>query len=523
MAIHRTWQLFDFPSDTMAATPEHPKGSESMPALEPPTGFPLPGFHKTKSNACFHRGIARPQSFGFPMSAKKGCAPLTPMKFKRQSLTGMKPIKKEEAQAALMAEKVDQLRGLHACCIVKTGHLFQADGYSAAPLQDSRELAMKLQDMTKLLETPNIFEFLTDEINQGILHVLELNILKPCADVPQQFVLCDQMAKLTTFNRSVYLALYNILALMIRKCEVKRFVEWLTPSILNSIVRCLDTPDEDEQAAVEGVVSLLCTSYQDRREDVYEYVMKRLQMCAYGVVPHYFVAPGLRFISANQKALMIVPKNPDEYVANILPLFRSSFLPVFARDLEEVSKLFYSNFDTLPYHVLGYLFEHWPVTDSSKVPCYLRHLGVLVPLLGTETIQAVTSDIFHELAFCVASPNYKVAMAALNLLSDRSFMSHFAEMSDELLPIVCAPIAEKGQYWHLDVARQAAITLQVIKDINQECCATLEQEYSQHVAVDGESKFPEETWMVVFEQAAASNLDFDVQAFKKQIESLRGK
>lgn len=504
------------------ATAESARASGSMPSVEPRARFGIPVVHKTKSSSSFRLGPSRPSSFRTPLRGNPGSTPLVPLNYKRQSLSAIRPLKVDDSPALVLEGKVEQLRTLPLQCILKTGRYFKGDGYSCISTKDSDELCAKLQSLAMILDTPNIFEYLSDDISEGILSVLSHDIFRSCTDAPPQFIFCDQIATITTCNKNVYLELYNILGKMIRNCKIDQFVKWLSPQILKNIVCCLDTPDAEEQAAVEGMIRALCTSFPDRRNQVYDYIMTRLQMCAHGLVPYHFVAPALRFIIDNQKSVLICPSDPFGYLNSIMPLFRSSFLPVFAAQMNEVSSLFYACFDFLPHHVLGYLFDHWPATDSSKVPCYLNHIGIIVPLLGSDTIQAVGKHVFSEISDAVASLNYKVAMAALNLLANRTFMSCFSDMGDVLFPIVYPFVIEKESYWHADVVRQAVTTHGVMRDLEPELCARLDKECSENVLVEAEMTFPVDEWTGILDAAVRTDPEISQEDVRARIELMRG-
>ena len=474
----------------------------------------------TKSSTAFNRLIGSSplrgglNSFGGPRTRSDGMK-MSPLKFKqRQSMNVLSP-KLCDSPPNHSQEQVHELLSLCSQCVVKTGRYFLADGYSIYKAADSFELLDKLVKMHRILEAPNIFEFISDTLAEMLLGVLSKDLLQDLPDVPKQFVLCDQIAKLTSYNKNVYLELIAILGLVVKNCKISQLVKWMTPAVLRNIVECMDTPDEQEQSAVEAVINSLCSSLPDSRAKVYNIVLKRLQMCAYGLAPYHFVVPGLRFVISNHKSLLICPTSPDVYVECIMPLFRCMFLPVFSMYLGQASSLFYSYFDELPGRVLVYLFKHWPETDSIKVPCFLNHIATIIPLLGSDTRESVAADVFGRLEWCVKSLNSKVLLAAYKLMVDRTFMSYFSDMSQQFLPLLYPHVKQALGHWDSDVDRQARVVLVALSEWNPDCYRELDE---ANETTPAPVTIPPDSWMCIFEQAKENDPELcDAESFKATV------
>lgn len=490
------------------SAPEGAAVSGSMSTPEQRPEMPHCNSHTTKSSAAFPRFQGSPlknglSGFAGPRVRSDGLKTVS-MKFKRQSMNVLNT-KLCAPTPNLSQEKAHELLSLCSQCIVKTSRYYAADGYTIYRPREPLELLERLAKMRKILESPNIFEFISDTVAEMLLEVLNRNLLRELPDVPKQFVLCDQIAKITSCNKPLYMELLEILALVLKNCKISQLVKWMTPTTLRSIVRCMETPDEQEQAAMEGIIHSLCTALPDRRLQVYDLVMERLQMCAYGMAPYHFILPGLHFLISNQKSLLICPSDPNQYIKCIVPLYRSMFLPVFSGALCQTSALFYSYFDELPELVLRYLFKHWPETDSEKVPCFLDNVKAITPLLGVDTRNAVAHELFERLEWCAKSLNCKVLQAAFKLFADKTFMSYFSDMSDVFMPMLYPHVKRCLGHWNSDVDRLVPVVLLAFSNWNPECYSKLEA-CELPTETESTDSFSEK-WASVFELAKSNDPD----------------
>ena len=392
---------------------------------------------------------------------------------------------------------------------LKFGRTFIPCDSTVRPNSDhAKELCDRVRRIERILERPNAYECLSGKTEQQLLSKLSRHLGRKCTEIPKKYIFCDQRVTLTVVEREVYLAIYHILETTIKFGDIKKLQEWATRRTVAEIIQCWDSPDDGEQASVEFALGALCARLPEQKKIIYDIIMEKLQDA--DEQRYTLITAALKWlVNVHTEDVSIAP-DIEVFKRSILPLFRSPYLSMFAKHLDSLAKIFYGYFEELPFIVVEYMLRHWPLTNSHKSACFVTHLGIIAGALGAEGIRQVADRVFERIDVCVMSQNFHVSLAALGLLIDRSFVSHFAEVGSRVFPKTCRAIRCHTHDGHQDVESSASLAINALTAACPECESSTEPEEDGGLAV-------RQKWMDVFRAVAEDHPEFEQEAFEKSL------
>ena len=413
------------------------------------------------------------------------------------------------SQMKSLAEEIQEIPGLLAKVDISFGKTFVPCDAKVRPTCDyTREVGECLRKIERILERPNAFECLNAKTERQVLWKVSKLLFRKCSEIPKKYIFCDQRVALAVLERDVYVAMYHILEKTIKCGDAERLREWATNRVIRDFIQCWDTPDELEQVAVETAINALCDRLSEKKKEVYDIIMEKLEDCDES--RYTLVAAAIKWLVNLHRHDVSITPDLEVFKKSILPLFRSPHLPVFSKCLDCLASTFYGYFEELPVLVAEYLFKHWPVTDSNKGSCYVLHLATIVRTMGTDPLAKLAEQVCKQIGVCVTSPNFNVSLAALTLLTDRMFISHFAEVGPRVFPMVYRSIQCHVHDWHKDVESSASVAMSALVASCPECQNTPEE-------VEDKSKDEDvrQQWMSIFVSVADDHPEFQQESFEK--------
>jgi hypothetical protein len=368
------------------------------------------------------------------------------------------------------------------------------DGFGGEKETSRQEEVGLLARLNVLISRPMALQTFSDNDLASLMGLIRKHLFRNRPEIPRQFIICDQIAVITTSVRDVYMAMCRIVQCCIRGVPRERLKKWIDEEFLRNLVAALATPDADEQAQLELVIASICEILPVMEATISEYMIKQLDRFTKGLTDFPCAAPCLRWLCNYYKRALGCSMRPEVCLDVFIPCFTSSFLPCFYSVLEELCGFYYSYFDVLLLPCLQYLLRHWPVTHSLKIPLFISHIELIFWTLGNDSRDSIARQTVVRILSCLSSPHGDVVLAALKFLSDRRFLNQLLTSELDLLPVFYTELVNGLNSWHPEVRERAHQLIGVLKQ-NPAMNRKLESES------DEKEKSVHDIWRIVFNMA----------------------
>lgn len=477
--------------------------TETLPKLDPPPGLknraplralrPMPGDHAVPA-------------FGGMKNALPNLRPLGKRVGRRQtapSFGKIEPVKP-------ISEDVKEIPTLISNCTFNFGKTFApCDGKEIVSPYDTKEVGESLSSLERILNRDGVFDLVTPETSRLILETMSRGLFRKCSDIPKKYIFCDQRVTLTVVERNIYLSMYRILAKTVRHVDLQKIQEWATPRVLRSLVECWETPDDAEDMGIELVIGSVCDRIPETKRKFYDIVIEKIED---EEAKHSLLISALRWLAGIHTRDLSIPPELEVFKKAVMPLFRSPYLPMFMKQLDQLSGAFYGYFEELPEAVAEYMFRHWPMTDSNKGSCYMNHVKTLVGAMGTEAVGRISLPLFGEVLKYVNSLNTHLVESVLGVLADRGVMSMLRDTWATMIRNVVEVIEARMSTWEGNLLANAALALETIRGVWPEFEERVEPEKKVAENVG-------EEWMALAEEVARDHPEFDKEKFAVDVNS----
>jgi hypothetical protein len=314
-----------------------------------------------------------------------------------------------------------------------------------------------LEELATLIDM-KVCEWLTDENISTIIPFISKFIVRDLTDVPI-------IAGPASMQHSEFLACHRIAVTIIRSIGQSRIAQFISDAFLHGLVTMLGSPDRREQDAIQSILDSIVDVDSDTSPRIAAVMERRLKLIAAGVSSWHAARPLIEFLGNYFRDPSHLPAKPDWFVRAVLPLFSSDGLSTFYNRLRQLCLDFYGLFDQLPAVALLYLFRHWPITASGKLPHFVNHVGDIVSLLSDSGLNGAAEGLCRRLRSAFEFGAQDGVIEVLRFLANSALLARIEpEVRRRFFPAVVRQIDAQRNSWHPDVARIAEQLIQKIND-----------------------------------------------------------
>ena len=244
-----------------------------------------------------------------------------------------------------------------------------------------------------------------------------------------------------------------------------RFVtKWLLSGGLEKIFNLLLSPDPKEVSTVETTVLLVYRIFPTTQDSLFTISQKILMRFIAGFHSFHGVATVLKFLDMYfqvKKGQWSVPENRF-FQQILLPLLLNPFVNEYYIPLNRVLTQGYQRQPQFGVMAINKMLKCWPVTNTSKLVCYIHHISVLGTTVGPQVLSQYIPKMFQKLIIASQSDNHKVCIAALRICTDMTFIFEYISPAGPYIRQLLDSAQNACGHWSeeaKDAAKQAVTTI----------------------------------------------------------------
>jgi Protein phosphatase 2A regulatory B subunit (B56 family) len=149
----------------------------------------------------------------------------------------------------------------------------------------------------------------------------------------------------------------------------------------------------------------------------------------------------------------------------LAPLINCPSLPSYAAQLSFCFAQFMLKAPEVAELIVMAMLRHWPLASSLKQLHLFDMLDAVLVSIDDDEFDAIVDPLVERLAKSIGSEHFKIAEAALGLLSSPSFIDLAIDFVDDLVLPVIAPTLERNValHWHARIRVLSANALERLK------------------------------------------------------------
>lgn len=336
---------------------------------------------------------------------------------------------------------------------------------------DHAELAKheNLRELITLLEQPAVCSSISEDTLNFLFSVISSAILRDVPDIPQELLYGENFVPIDCPNWS-QLSVYHQLAITIVKGVGKeRLFRLVDCDCIRKLVDVLNSPDRNEEAAVESLLTCLFEQLPEARNTIYRAMMTVVNQYLDGVRAFVPIPSALRFFTKyfNTMSMHWSSHYNGAFRNVFVKLFGGHMLKEYYPQLAELCSIFYAYDSTAAMFALKFLLRHWPLTNTAKEVIYLHHLATVVTFVKLSSKDPIIDELFLRIRRALVSPNFKLCDAALKLVGDDCFMCYFSVGFAHIIPALCKDVSELADHWNVEVRTKAKEVFQRLYSVSQ--------------------------------------------------------
>ena len=373
----------------------------------------------------------------------------------------------------------------------------------------------KADYLTRILTMTNnlpYFRSLKPEVRDNLFKMLNLTINRKIPQIPLTVIYSDSKVPMPVPNWMHLSIAYKILQSFITNCDPTAIKEYITNDFILALTGLMESPDPQEQVAVEGIIRHIFDCVPGYRQIIFNAMLKELAKYKENKYLYTCVGPTLKFLLYFLRLQPTPLKLPyfNLFKVVIFPLISTQMACDFFPHLNNIAVFFEEKDKEISMWVLDYMLKTWPKTDTDKECSYIVHLCALAPNIPPERLLEAGKKIFGILRKCLLSNNFKVSVAALNVLQNQTFEFTFAGLSNELVPLILAGVNKCSKHWNQNVVKLAIDVARTLLNINSQIAnkdVANKVAEMQNTQTTNNMKF----WLLISEEAQKNGHECDRQ------------
>lgn len=390
--------------------------------------------------------------------------------------------------------------------------------------QTMNNRSKKADYLTQIFNAVNnahIFRGLDEALRVEVFEMVKINLIRVIPPIPLTIIYADSRIPINTNSWLHLSTIHKILYSFVQNSELSSLQILLTKDFLSGFAGLLESPDPKETQAVESFIQLVFDTVSGYRQIIFQIIIRQLLKYSDNYMLYPCVAPCLRFLLHFLKTQTLPLKTPfySLYKNIIFPLICSQMSYEFFLPFNQLAEFYETQDGSIAAWTLQELVRHWPKTDTNKECAFLSHFTFIAPHIPAQDIEKSGYIMFSILKDSLASYNYKTNVAALNVISSKSFILVFASLASRLIPMVLSGIDRCSTHWNVLVSKAAVDAARIVMAIHHDAGSKLEiaRQESEAKKVKAMKKG---IWTQIVDLAEANNIDFDKNAVDEQIKDL---
>lgn len=296
---------------------------------------------------------------------------------------------------------------------------------------------------------------LDQESYSRLYFLLERALFRPIPNIPLSIYSSDYPVKIVLHNEECLKLLYKIMEYFVRYNLFQ-----ITQNIYFKVIKNFHSQSATEQKCAVDLLLVIFEFNSNLRDEIARHVFKEIYIFQAGASTHFPVSPCLCFLVEFFKRLQL------QTAINFFQLFRSSLFPLilsqwiteFFGIFKSLSLSFFQRDSATALWGFRFLMKHWPATNSSKQVIFLQEIADIISCLGSSYFKPISESLFKKMIKCIKSSNYKVVLAALQVIRSEVFIEGPLRNCEPVPRSLMWAVTSMESNWSRDVRRAVELT-----------------------------------------------------------------
>ena len=250
-------------------------------------------------------------------------------------------------------------------------------------------------------------------------------------------VIIAQLDENTSFPNPQWEHVNLVYAILIRYLRFFRSSAYLSPQVLNAIIKHAASPDAKERINIFSILSQYVESFPNSTEDV----LKKLfyLICQYldDKTNYFCVTSTLHFFS---KYLPVIERsskfNFEEFVVTIVSLVSTPQYHLYSENYSQCLKNICKKFPRMMKVVISKLVQRFPFTEINHQVPILKLINEILYFIPKSQFAAIYKPLFKLNAKCLLSYSQKVCEAAFQIWDIKQIHPYISSLASDIYPLV---------------------------------------------------------------------------------------
>ena len=373
------------------------------------------------------------------------------------------------------------------------------------------DLIDDIESIVAFCGQPGVLSTFHQQTIQHLMNIVEKYTLRTITDIPKHLIYGDSYSPLFTTNWKFLNYFHKLLAVLIFNADQNTMDNWIDKHFLTRLVDLFKSPDPNEQNSALFLVQQIFETFENKQSLIFNAILNLVNSYIDGLTSFVCMQPALSFFIDffSQNAMAFVQSYKQLFRTVFFRLFSTNFVNEYYKLLNTLIQIFYSNDPSLALWALNYLLKHWPLSNSAKFVIYIHQITVLSPFLNISETEKMIIQMFKQIGNALTSPNFKIALAALNVCCDENFIFLFRPLFPSIIPPLLKQISLLTDHWSPEVKNKMKDAFQVIYNIESKLSS---RSHNSDSAETIRSK-----WMTVYNSALLSDTSLTTDLLQKKI------
>jgi serine/threonine-protein phosphatase 2A regulatory subunit B' len=356
------------------------------------------------------------------------------------------------------------------------------------PDVDANNKITKASVLTELIScysNAKQFSKLTRECHQVVIEVFSNNVFRPLPKIPA--ALLDSNEAVIEETAWPHLRLVYHLFLQFLECHIDpRILQYhITHQFFTSLFAILDFPDARERAEVKAVIISIFERVPAHRPELRGMALNLLVCVSDGsLLTAASPLLDLLYHFTNDIPPPMSPQMISAFERVLLPLHLPSRCPTYFDSLVKCTLMMVRKNVRLGSQLIQFLRAHWPMTLDHKAQLFIGEAKQLLD----ESFEAVEKDVcslLQYIAMAAESPCTRLALTALDFLTDNNFQNLYNKKPEPLLRIMFPAVYRIAEgHWQQNTQVKALMVMKIFLELNPEVFAIVAGQFKAEVLAE---------------------------------------
>ena len=304
----------------------------------------------------------------------------------------------------------------------------------------------------------NLLSGMGDEFYTELLDMLRVNVFHETYRVDKKLIYADAPVKFEIRNARRLQLAYELL-----QVSTQLVSHLIVQSDIDGLLRVFESPVPSEQTMALTALEYIVGHVPNFTEPVVKHIMVMIQRYRDGCLDnHCVLGPSFRFLTRHYNSRKLEPADISLFKSMIYPTFLSEHAAFFSKELTQLSLVFQMHEITVSLWCFKFLVKHWPKSSAVKEVVFLQQLRALLSTIPASMLPIIQKKLFQTLSECIASPNYRVSLCAMEICADELFVKTLADIAQPVARILEESLEEALTHWNDCVKANAQKLMRIL-------------------------------------------------------------